>query len=186
MDFTEPLLKRYHQGFRQVTDATCGPASVILAAMALGLNEHPESNWYDPRFATWLPVSTFSERGIALHELCILSEVIYCNELDISYKRAYPENFSLFVQDINGHDQIIITNFIQDDFVKINTPCPEGNPHYSPIAEVTPEGELLIADVDTIIQQPYRVKIASLYKSMAKKNLAFGLPRGWLVLRLRT
>ena len=182
----QKMLKLYNNGFRQTTPATCGPASVILVAQGLGLEATPESLWHDHRFAKWLPVDKFPERGIALHELCFLSEIIYCNKLEITLKRAYPENFHAFKQDLilaaGDKRTVIIVNYLQDNFIKTTT-CWENNPHYSPVIALNEQGEVLIADIDAQVKEPYWVPIEQMCQSMNQINSEFGIPRGYLILK---
>ncbi|MBA2650908.1 MAG: hypothetical protein H0U73_01360 [Tatlockia sp.] len=183
------IKQKYNSGFRQLSDATCGPASIILAAMGLGLGLKQESEWRDPRFQPWVPVNDFLSRGMALHELQLTSQLIFANQVEISLRRAYPENFKLFKQDIKNAFQteraIIIVNYRQDDFIK-TTLCEWGNPHYSPVINYdTKRQQILIADVDNYVSEPYWVKISAMFHSMSHVNPAFNMPRGWLVLRKR-
>ena len=183
------LLKLYQASFRQSCDATCGPASIILATASLGLEQKQESEWVSSGFARWMPVNQFLERGMALHELQFISELIYGKKLDIVARRSYPENFPQFLNDIRcsfeQNNSVIIVNYLQDDFVH-TTPAATGNPHYSPVVDWDKiNHKILIADVDPAILEPYWVNIADIYQSMTHCNPAFNIPRGWLVLHKR-
>lgn len=185
------MAKLYAKGFRQSADATCGPASVILATQSLGLKEKQEAAWRSPKFSRWLPVHQFLERGMALHELLFISELLYRGKINFSLQRAYPENKPFFLQDVveslSLKKSILIVNYKQDDFVAHNPPCVQGNPHYSPLIDWDEsKNQLLVADVDPLIQKPYWVSLDALFSSMAKINPAFHLPRGWLKLSLRS
>lgn len=184
------IMQLYKTGFRQTHNALCGPASMILATQALGFEEKHESEWLSPEFSKWVHVDDFKVRGMCLHELQFVSELIYKNHIEIQLKRAFPENFSLFLNDIEvchrQENSILIINYRQDDFVLNNPYCEQGNPHYSPIANWNAEKkEILIADVDSVIEKPYWVKIEDMFKSMALRNPAIGIPRGWLVIKKR-
>ena len=83
----------------------------------------------------------------------------------------------------------VILNFRQDDLID-QTPGHQGNPHYSPLAgfrfnETTDEPEILIADVDPEVREPFWASAETVFKSMGEVNPAFGVPRGWLVMRQR-
>lgn len=184
------ILQIYNAGFRQSTDATCGPTSMALATMGLGLELKQESEWINSSFSQWMPVDQFLERGMALHELQFISQLIYGQEIDIVMRRSYPENLPLFLNDIQNSFQtmrsVIIVNYQQDDFI-YTAPHPSGNPHYSPIVDWNQsQNEIWIADVDPAIKVPYWVKIESIFQSMSNCNPAINLPRGWLVLYKRT
>lgn len=100
MNTFKKMLQFYKTGFRQDHEATCGPTSMILATLGFGFEKKQASEWINPRFSSWMPVEQFLERGMALHELQFISECIYENMINVIAKRAYPENFSLFWQDI--------------------------------------------------------------------------------------
>ena len=183
------ILQLYNDGFRQTHDATCGPASIALASIGLGLKIKQESEWINRDHARWMPVDQFLERGMALHELQFISQLIYGQDIDISTRRSYPENLSLFLSDVkcsfHNMDSVIIVNYQQDDFIA-NKSSPSGNPHYSPVVNLSWEkNEIMIADIDPEIQAPYWVKIENIFQSMSHCNPAFNIPRGWLVLRKR-
>ena len=185
----EKILELYHTGFRQDSDATCGPASVILASQGLGIDMKSETEWLDKRLAQWMPVDQFPIRGMALHELLFVSELIYGQTIEIKVRRAYRENFSLFQQDIKNSfltmNAVLVANFRQDDFIS-TTFCASGNPQYSPIIGWNEnKNELMVADVDPSLQEPYWVTIDALFQSMSHCNPALGIPRGWLVLHKR-
>jgi hypothetical protein len=188
-----PIFKQiselYQAGFRQQSEATCGPASIILASQGLGLCMHSESQWIDERFAKWVPVEKFLIRGMALHELQFVSELIFGQQVEIKIRRAYPENFSLFQQDIKDSfrtmNTVIVANFRQDDFMN-TTACELGNPHYSPIISCDKHShKVMVADVDSLVLEPYWVAIDALFHSMSHCNPTLNIPRGWLVLRAR-
>lgn len=183
------ILQLHKDGFRQSTDATCGPASIALAAIGLGLEPKKESEWRNVNFSQWMHVHKFPERGMALHELQYISQLIYGQEIDIALRRSYPENFSLFLNDIEysfeTQRSVIIVNYQQDDFIH-TAPIPSGNPHYSPVVNWDKrKNEVLIADVDPEVNEPYWVKIKEIFKSMSHCNPTNNLPRGWLVLYRR-
>jgi hypothetical protein len=183
------LLALYHTGFRQGSDATCGPASIILASYGLGLDIQPETAWRDNRFSQWMPVDQFLIRGMGLHELQFASELIYGQRIELKLRRAYPENLSLFQDDIKDAfttmQSIIVVNFRQDDFLS-STFCSLGNPHYSPVAGWDKkQNQLMIADTESFVKEPYWVTVEDMFQSMSHCNPAFGIPRGWLVLRKR-
>lgn len=185
----EKILELYHTGFRQKSDATCGPASIILASMGLGFDIKSEVEWLDNRLAQWMPINQFPIRGMALHELQFVSELIYGQTIEIKIRRAYRENFPLFQQDIKDSfsimNTVVVANFRQDDFIS-TTVCASGNPHYSPIAGWDESNQkLMVADVDPSVQEPYWITIEDIFQSMSHCNPAFGIPRGWLVLRKR-
>lgn len=185
----DKMLELYHTGFRQGSDATCGPASIMLATQGLGLDIKAEAEWLNDRLAQWMPVDQFLVRGMALHELQFVSELIYGQSIEIKIRRAYRENFSLFQQDIKSSfltmNAVIVANFRQDDFIS-TTFCASGNPHYSPIIGWDENNhQLMIADVDPSLQEPYWVTIEDVFQSMSHCNPAFGIPRGWLVLHKR-
>jgi len=190
MIVSKRMLKYYSDGFRQTTPTTCGPASVILSAFSLGLDAKEEFEWQAEKFAPWMPVKDFPVRGMALHELQFISELLYSTQLEIMLRRSYPENYDLFLNDLKeGHHtkkSVIIVNYRQDDFVPTQEPSEQGNPHYSPVLDwdITHQ-RLLIADVDSEIQEPYWVKTQMMFQSMSHSNPAFKIPRGWLVLRKR-
>lgn len=58
-------LRFYNDGFRQNSDSTCGPASVIFSALSLGLEKKQESAWRKTKFKPWIPVDNFLQRGMA-------------------------------------------------------------------------------------------------------------------------
>lgn len=180
----------YLKGFRQSSDATCGPASVILSSCGFGLAQEKESLWRDDFFAAWMPVQDFPVRGMALHELAFISQIIYKDNLEITFRRSFPENLPFFLDDIKDsiHEAktVLIVNYLQDDFVRHNSPCELGNPHYSPLIDWNGEREtVLIADVDPVINVPYEVSVHKLFQSMTKLNPSIPLPRGWIKLKLR-
>jgi hypothetical protein len=183
------IVELYNIGFRQSSDATCGPASIILASHGLEFDLKSEAEWLDNCLAKWMPVDQFPIRGMALHELQFVSEFIYRQTIEVKLRRAYPENFSLFQQDIKDSfltmNTVIVANFCQDDFIS-KTVCASGNPHYSPIIGWDENThKLMIADVDPSVQEPYWVAIEDIFQSMSHCNPAFGIPRGWLVLNKR-
>ncbi len=184
------MIQQYKEGFRQEHEATCGPASIILAALGLGLDKKQESEWISTRFSEFMPVHQFLDRGMALHELHFISELIYENRLDITVQRAYAEHYSLFLNDVKKsfkeHHSVIIVNYRQDDLLSSVAPCPHGNPHYSPIVGWnSKEDKVLLCDVDSSIEDVYWVNIKTLFQSMSQYNPVFNLPRGWLVLKKR-
>lgn len=181
----------YEKGFRQKHHAMCGPASIILATQSLGLDAKEESEWTSQKYSAWMPVDDFLVRGMALHELQCTSELIYGEQIEILLRRAFPENYSLFLDDIEAYNQlqtsVIVINYRQDDFVSTNPDCQQGNPHYSLIIDWnSSKKEILIADVDFGIKKQYWVNIEAMFQSMNHCNPAIGIPRGWLVLRKRS
>jgi hypothetical protein len=189
-DLFSRLLHYYKKGLRQSHDATCGPISVILATLGLGFKKEKESKWRNPDLPHGMPVNEFLIRGMALYELQLISEMIYKQKIDIQLRRAYPENFELFLKDIEDFflfkNSVLILNYRQDDFVSHNIACEHGNPHYSPVINWnSSQGKILIADVDPMIKEPYWVKIEDIFHSMAQINVVSELPRGWLKLRKR-
>ena len=179
----------YQEGFRQKSDATCGPSSVILAALSLGLELKQESEWQNNAFKAWMPVEKFSERGLALHELQFISEMIYAMQLNIQLRRAYSENNSLFLADLKHcfhyKNAVMVVNFRQNDFLEI-FPDEDKNPHYSPIiAWDEKKQRIKIADVDPVIHEPYWVETEQMFCSMNHLIPAFHLPRGWLMVYKR-
>ena len=86
------ILERYERGFRQATECSCGPASLILVSEALGLPAKEESACYDPNFGKWLRVAEFGTRGMAIHELALAAELIFGSEVEVLLRRAFPEN----------------------------------------------------------------------------------------------
>lgn len=184
------MIELYKAGFRQEHEATCGPASIILATIGLGFERKQESEWTNTSYSPWMPVHQFLERGMALHELHLISELVYENKLDITAKRAYGEDFPLFLKDIRESfrtkHSVIVANYRQDDFISNFVPCLQGNPHYSPIVGWKPkEGKVLLCDIDAAIQDLYWINIKTLFQSMSHYNPALNLPRGWLVLKKR-
>lgn len=181
----DKILKIYDAGFRQQHESTCGPASIILSAIELGFDAKDEEQWRDDSFARWMPVDDFLTRGMALHELSLISEVIYAYKLNIQAKRAYADNCCLFKNDVKNSFQtmnsVVVVNYQQSDFIERPT-CLLGNPHYSPIIgwDESTQG-VLIADVDYDINKSYWVNIEALFCSMEKPNQILGIPRGWLV-----
>ncbi|MBA3535002.1 MAG: hypothetical protein H0T84_00060 [Tatlockia sp.] len=178
----------YRDGFRQSSNTTCGPASVILATRGLGFKSEKESRWSEEGLRRWLPITDFLMRGMALHELQFVSELIYEQKIDIQLRRAYPENFHLFLNDIEEFfllkNTVIIVNYLQDDFVFTNL-CEHGNPHYSPLISWNSiKNEILIADVDPDINEAYWVSVESMFRSM-EQCTTLKIPRGWLKLRKR-
>lgn len=185
----EKILQHYQAGFRQNSEATCGPASVILSAIGLGLELKQECDWSNERFAVFMPIDQFPKRGMGLHELQFITELIYGSQVDVIARRSYPENFAQFLQDVqkssDSNSSVIVVNYLQDDFVKENI-HPSGNPHHSVIVGWnTINHNLLIADVDPAVHKPYWVSIENMFESMGKPNTALNLPRGWLVIRKR-
>lgn len=186
MNIFEKILKKYNEGFRQQHLATCGPASVILAAYALGLEMKKEEAWQNPQFNQWVPIDQFLIRGMALHELYLISQLIFKETLDIQIRRAYSTNISLFKQDLErafkDFNSVIIINYVQSDVHASFNPDDKIG-HYSPIADYKKkENKILVADVDTHVNKPYWVNIQNLYDSMSHVLPVMGLPRGWLVL----
>jgi hypothetical protein len=184
------MLELYKAGFRQAHESTCGPASVILSTQVLGLDIRQESDWIDIRFEKYFPVGDFLERGMALHELHFISEMLYSKNLEIIERRAYQENYSLFVEDLiqvfNTGNAVIIVNYKQVDFVANLTHCPLGHPHYSPVAHCDVENnKILIADIDFNVSEPYWVTFQEMFKSMSDCHPVFNIPRGWLILKRR-
>lgn len=183
------MAKLYQDGSRQTQDSTCGPASVILACLSLGLEKKEESDWRKPELKTWMPVDDFLQRGMAIHELQFVSEMIFPKRLEVQFRRAYPENYPQFLSDLKScfqqTKQVIICNFLQKDFVK-NLTDPSGDPHYSPLLDFD-EGQqkIQVADVDPLVHEPYWTDIKLMFQSMSIANPAFNLPRGWLILTRR-
>ena len=179
----------YNAGFRQSCDATCGPASMILVAKGFDLETKEESAWQNSLFQRWLPVNEFLTRGMALHELQLITELIFGDQIEIILRRAYPENHAFFLDNIQrafcSEDTIVIVNYRQNDFIT-TTHCDYGNPHYSPIVDYNKEeNKVLIADVDNQVQAPYWVSIDAMFQSMNHRNPALNIPRGWLMIRKR-
>ncbi|MDP1603961.1 MAG: phytochelatin synthase family protein [Legionella sp.] len=182
------MLKLYLAGFRQTTEATCGPASVILATQSLGLDIKQECEWRNSEFKPWMPVDQFMERGMALHELEFISELIFVKQIDVKATRAYPENFPVFLKDIktsfNKENSVVIVNYRQTDFIKHQGV--DENPHYSPLVAWDKDAQkICVADVDPLVKEPYWVSIDDMFQSMSHSNFLYHLPRGWLVLYRR-
>ena len=183
------ILQIYNTGFRQTTDATCGPASMSIAAAGFGLELKQESEWRNNAFSKWVPVDQFLDRGMAMHELQFTSQLIYGSKIDITMRRSFPENLPLFLHDVKNSFQtmrsVVIVNYPQDDFVHL-APHPSGNPHYSPLIDWDEtQNKVLIADIDPALKEPYWVSVEAIFQSMNKCNPAFNLPRGWLVMYKR-
>ena len=186
----ENILSAYNGGTRQLDECTCGPASLALATQALGLERRPEEAWLAPEFKRWVPVDEFRARGMALHEAALTTELIYRDRLEVRMRRAFEENLSLLVQDVeesslrNG-DRVVVVNFCQDMIFGKKTRDDQA-PHYSPVAGFERQGaRILLADVDRDIKKPYWVTGAELFAAMQVMNPSLGTPRGWLVLRKR-
>lgn len=183
------ILKLHKKGYRQGSSVTCGPASMIIAGTELGFEMISEAEWSNARFENWVPINQFLSRGMALHELQFTSELIYGKEIEIKALRAYPENFTAFIEDIKtsfqNNNSVVIVNYLQDDFIP-EDPCPDGSPHYSPIAGLDDtSNRLLIADICMTVDNTYWVEAKELFQSMSKLNPSFNIPRGWLVIRKR-
>jgi hypothetical protein len=183
----ERILALYAQGLRQRHECTCGPASAILAGAALGLHKKNEEDWRNPAYSRWVPTDQFLVRGMALHELQFTTEFVFANQLQVSMTRAFQENEDLFrrtiVEAVVSEESVVIFNYCQDDFFG-ETGSTQGNPHYSVLAGYNAKDDkILIADVDSEVKEPYWVDISALFKSMSRINPAFGIPRGWLVLK---
>ncbi len=186
----ENILRAYSGGTRQLDDCTCGPASLALAANAIGLERLPETAWLSSDFKRWLPIDEFRTRGITLHEAAVTTELLFRDRIEVRLRRAYPENLSQLVQDVeeaslrNG-DRAVVVNFCQDLILGKKT-RDDGSPHYSPVAGFERDGaRILLADVDREIEKPYWVTGAELFAAMQVPNPELGTPRGWLVLRKR-
>jgi len=185
------ILALYEAGHRQKHPCTCGPSSLSLVTQALGLDPKTESAWLSTDFSRWIPVEKLTtERGMALHEAHLTTEVVYPQDVEITLRRAYSENRQQFVSDLrdaaNRTDVAVVINFAQDHV--LDQPFQgQGSPHFSPVAGFDEqEQRVLIADVDYEITKPYWVSVDRLYESMAFTNPAFKTPRGWLVIRKRT
>lgn len=183
------ILEHYRNGYRQKHECTCGPSSLALAAASIGLPFEPEDSWLKEAYSRWFPVTDFLRRGMALHEAQLVTELVFQGAAEVLLRRAYPENFDLFRQDVEGlatiGDGAIALNFAQDHLTGAAIEN-QGNPHYSPVAGFDPKtGLIVIADVDAEILEPYSVKIDKAFESMGFVNPAFNLPRGWLVIRRR-
>ncbi len=183
------ILQIYNAGFRQSTDATCGPASIALATMGFGLPLKQESEWINNNFSEWMPVDQFLARGMALHELQFISQLIYGDHIEVVTRRSFPENLPIFLHDIQNAFRtmrsVVIVNYQQDDF-GYTTPHPSKNPHYSPLIDWDPiQNSVLIADVDPEVKEPHWVAVEAIFQSMSHHNPAINLPRGWLVLYIR-
>ncbi|HLD98884.1 MAG TPA: phytochelatin synthase family protein [Bdellovibrionota bacterium] len=184
------ILKRYESGFRQATECSCGPASLVLIADALGLPAKEESACYDPKFGKWLRVDEFENRGMAIHELALAAELIFGSEVEVLLRRAFPENLHQFISDLKecrDRDQsTMILNFAQDH-VTGRTFQDQGYPHHSPVAGFDEKGvQVLIADVDSEVTAAKLVPVSTVFEAMAFMNPAFGVPRGWLLIRKRS
>lgn len=187
---TLKMLELYQAGFRQAHDATCGPASVILSTLGLGLEKRQESDWIDARFKKYFLVGDFLERGMALHELHFISEMLYSQNIEIIERRAYLENYPLFVDDVsaafNSQQTVIIVNYKQVDFVANLGHCALGHPHYSPIVKCNlNHHKIMIADIDQSVSAPYWVTFKTMFESMSAIHPVFNMPRGWLILKRR-
>jgi hypothetical protein len=175
-------IESFHaKGFRQKSECSCGPASLSLVSMALGFPEVPEESWISEEKKRWLSVDQFSIRGMALPEVALAAELVLREKVEILLKRAFPENEKSFQQDLelaSRSDHALVLNFAQDSFTD------QGYPHFSPVAGFR-NGEVLIADVDPEVKEAYWVPVSLIFQAMAHINPAFGIPRGWLVLRKR-
>ncbi|MBI3557848.1 MAG: hypothetical protein HY074_16425 [Deltaproteobacteria bacterium] len=186
----ENILEAYARGTRQLEDCTCGPASLALATRAIGLEQRPETAWLSPEIKRWLPVDEFRTRGMALHEASLTTELVYRDRIEVRLRRAYPENLSQLVQDVEeaslrNADRAVVVNFCQDMILGHKT-RDDGAPHYSPVAGFERVGaRILLADVDRAIEKPYWVTAAELFAAMQVPNPALGTPRGWLLLLKR-
>ena len=184
------ILKLHQAGYRQEHPCTCGPSSVSLIAVALGLEKKPEAAWLDPRFSRWMPVEQFTtQRGMALHEAQLTTELVYPGLVEVSLRRAYPENLDLFLRDLedsaSSPDQALLMNFAQDHLLSQAFEG-QGSPHFSPVAGYDPDmGRVLVADVDIEVSGPYWVPVQRAFEGMAFLNPAFQIPRGWLRIRRR-
>lgn len=174
------------RGFRQKSECTCGPSSLSLVSMAMGIPGVSEESWISEDKKRWLAIDQFPVRGLALPELALAAELGLREKIEVSLRRAFPENEQVFHEDLKlasraGH--ALILNFAQD--TALSRPFTEqGNPHFSPVADLRGDS-VLIADVDPEIKSAYWVPIRLVYQSMALTNPAFGIPRGWIVIRKR-
>jgi hypothetical protein len=189
----EKIAKDVREGFRQQDIWSCGPASVNLVLRAIGLDAKPETAWTDPKFSRWVPVDQFTVRGMAIHELQFTCEMLFGDQFEFVLRRAFPENEVQFAKDVESADSdentAVILNFRQDDLIE-QTPGPQGHPHYSPVAgfrfnEVTDNAEILVADVDAEVKEPFWADMDKVFKSMGEINPAFGIPRGWIFMKRR-
>ena len=186
----DQILKIYASGHRQTHPCSCGPASVNLVARAFGLSEVRESDWWSSQHETWANVVAFSNRGMTINELQMIAELTYGSKIEIAFRRAYPENFGLFIQDLErvskSSSEAIVLNYSQDH-ARNRTIAPHGNPHHSPIAGIDFERkQILIADVDPDVGTSYWVGFNRAFEAMGFENPAFRIPRGWLLIRNRS
>ena len=184
------ILELHKAGHRQKHPCTCGPSSLSLVTQALGLEPKPELAWLAPEFAKWIPLEQLTtQRGMALHEAHFTTEAVYPKALEIQLKRAYPENLSVLIRDLEEagrrDDLAIVLNFAQDH--ALDQPFQgQGSPHFSPVAGYDPAGRrVLIADVDYELPEPYWISVERAFEAMSFTNPAFQTPRGWLVIRKR-
>jgi hypothetical protein len=186
----ENILVLHKAGHRQQHPCTCGPSSLSLVTQALGLDPKPEAAWLSQDFSRWIPVEKLTtERGMALHEAHLTTEVVYPQNVEITLRRAYPENKHQFLADLRDaaarNDVAVVINFAQDHVLEQPFQG-QGSPHFSPVAGFDEHSNrVLIADVDYEIAEPYWVSVDRVFESMAMTNPAFKTPRGWLVVRKR-
>lgn len=186
----QTILKLHKAGHRQKHPCTCGPSSLSLVTQALGLEPKPEAAWLSSDFARWIPIEKLTtERGMALHEAHLTTEVVYPQDLEITLRRAYPENKKQFLADLKDaatrNDVALVLNFTQDHVLEQPFQG-QGSPHFSPVAGYDESAQrVLIADVDYEIAEPYWISVERAYESMAFTNPAFKTPRGWLLVRKR-
>lgn len=179
----------FAEGYRQKDECTCGPASLVLVGRALNLPAISEEDCLAPKFAKWLRVEEFRTRGMAIHELALAAELIWGSRVEIILRRAFSENRKTFTTDLsecaNGTLSAMILNFAQDHLLdrKLHE---QGYPHFSPVCGWDQSGgSVVISDVDPELKEPYSVPADKAFAGMALTNPAFGIPRGWLLIRRR-
>jgi hypothetical protein len=184
------FIQHHHRtGYRQRHGATCGPSSLALAAASLGLPLRPEADWLGEPLSRWVPTQDFLVRGLSLQEAQFVTEYLHRGELEVTFRRAFPENLGVFRHDLatttERKDHALVLNFAQDLLTGAEL-TGHGNPHFSPLAGFDPNTDTLrIADVDPEASGIYEATLKKAFDAMAAQNPAFRLPRGWLVLRRR-
>jgi glutathione gamma-glutamylcysteinyltransferase len=184
------FIQHHHRtGYRQRQPTTCGPSSLALAAASLGLPLRPETDWLAEPLSRWVPTQDFRLRGLSLQEAQFITEYLHRGELEVTFRRAFPENLAAFRDDLlttaERGDHALVLNFAQDLMTGAEL-TGHGNPHFSPVAGFDPATDTLrIADVDPETTDIYGVTVKKAFEAMAAQNPAFHLPRGWLLLRKR-
>src|ERR1700733_10658552 len=107
----------HRDGFRQRSECTCGPSSLSLVSIAMGLPNQTEEFWISEDKRRWLSVDQFPNRGMALHELALAAELGLREKVEVRLRRAFPENERAFQEDLElvaRSGDAMILNFAQD------------------------------------------------------------------------